>query len=250
MINRMRPIYAALPLFLLSCFVDPSSSLDSAFKNLGVSSSRPVLNRKRETSTKKDDKNGTVTNYVMSAFDTVAETLEELWARESALAQKELERQLYGKVGSLPPVPVPVPSPVNIPSMAPTNDNCLNGRTPGQFLLDTLIEVTAADELLDPSTPQGQAFSFILNDTLVGADVCTYGTIEQRYGLGKCNYTGYRSKIVFCGTHELNSKNIFHTQPRTITPQTALCGTIIQIGCRPNRNANGLAYFAITKIEQ
>lgn len=184
--ERMKPIYVALPLLLQCSFVALSSSLDSKLHNPGYTSSITDVHRKRVLS-RKDHSDDTVTKYVMSAFDSVAETLEELWARESVHAQKELERQLFGRVGSLPPLPVPVSSPVSIPSSAPTDFDCLNGRTPGQFILDTLIEVTAPEELLDPATPQGQAFSFILNDTLVVEDVCAYGTIEQRYGLSKCN---------------------------------------------------------------
>jgi hypothetical protein len=174
----------ALPLVLLCYIFALSTSLDSKLHNPGYTFSSADVQRKRVLSSKSHG-DGTVTKYVLSAFDSVAETLEELWARESALAQKELERQLFWRVGSLPPMPVPVSSPVQTPSAAPTDDGCLHGRTPGQFLLDTLIEVSNADDLLDPATPQGSAFSFILNDTLVGADVCAYGTIEQRYGLGK-----------------------------------------------------------------
>jgi hypothetical protein len=182
----MRAARVVLPLVLYAALLTLSSSLDSSLHNPGYTLSTTNVYRKRVKASE-NHSDGTVTQYVMSAFDSVAESLEELWTRESALAQKELERQLLWRVGSFPSPPAPVSLPVQKPSMAPTENGCLNGRTPGQFLLDTLIEVTAAEDLLDPGTPQGRAFSFILNDTLVGEDVCAYGTIEQRYGLGKCN---------------------------------------------------------------
>jgi hypothetical protein len=184
----MGPLHAGLPLLVLCCYVARSSSLDSTLNNIGYTLSSANVHRERVLSTK-ENSDGSFTKHVVSVFDSVAETLEELLTREAALAQRELERHLFGTVGSLPPLPVPVSSPVKSPSLAPTNDNCLNGRTPSQFLLETLIEVTSPEELLDPATPQGRAFNFILNDTLIGEDVCAYGTIEQRYGLGKSNIT-------------------------------------------------------------
>jgi hypothetical protein len=170
-----------------------------------TSSSSHSTRRKRVTSNKNDQHSvAEVSELVTAAMDSVAETIEEMWARETAIAQKELERQLFGILGSLPPfpsVPVPTPKPIAMPSLAPdavtpttksvsptaADDQCLDGRTPDQFLLDTLVEISSVVSLLNPATPQGQAFNFILNDTLVGEDVCAYTTIEQRYGLGMNN---------------------------------------------------------------
>lgn len=64
---------------------------------------------------------------------------------------------------------------------APTNPGeCLEGTTKEDYLLNILSAVTDAALLQDPDTPQGEAFQFMVDDTI---DVCTYPTLEQRYGL-------------------------------------------------------------------
>lgn len=68
----------------------------------------------------------------------------------------------------------------------PLGVTCLKGRTPEQYLLDELLEISTVNVLLDPLQPQGMAFNFILGDTTVRDNVCTYSTIAQRYGLGRC----------------------------------------------------------------
>lgn len=130
-----------------------------------------------------------------------SDSVEEIWAKETELAEREVERiLLFGLGGSFPP-PMPT-GPVITPTMAPmgvTPDDCLNGRTEEQFLLDELTAITpAVDQLLNPAMPQGMAVNFILADSLVRNDVCAHPTLAQRYGLGKNYPTGYRcTGIVF-----------------------------------------------------
>ena len=145
-------------------------------------------------------------DLLAAAWDSMSLTIEELWLRETKHAENEIERQLLGLNGDssmsmLIPQPAPVAtpkpitttSPVDIlsPTTAPTPDNCLNGRTSEQYLLDTLSSITTSiDVLLNPATPQGRAFNFLLNDTLIENDeaICQYSTLEQRYGLGTLLY--------------------------------------------------------------
>ena len=140
-------------------------------------------------------------DLLVAAWDTMTLTIEELWLRETENAGKDIERQMLGLTGgssmsmlipTLSPVATPNPIttlvPVDItPTIAPTLENCLNGRTSEQYLLDTLAEITTSvDALLNPTTPQGQAFNFLLNDTLIADNdaICNYTTLQQRYGLG------------------------------------------------------------------
>jgi hypothetical protein len=53
-------------------------------------------------------------------------------------------------------------------------------------LRDLLSPITDPAVLDDVSTPQGQAFAFLVNDDF---DPCTYATIEQRYGLSVLYYS-------------------------------------------------------------
>jgi len=138
-----------------------------------------------------------------STFGAVADNLEELWDRESARAASEVERMLQGAIGSMPsPTRGPISMvPVTMMPVAPTTSTpsttgtasptstpdteCLMGRSPEQYLLDELLQITNVNLLLDPSTPQGMAFNFILDDETVRRNLCGYPTIAQRYGLGK-----------------------------------------------------------------
>lgn len=130
-----------------------------------------------------------------STLDSVADNLEELWNRESARAASEVERLLQGAIGSMPqPTAVPIsrvpvtmmpilPHPVT-PAPASSNTDCLLGRNPEQYLLDEMLQVTNVNLLLDPSTPQGMAFNFILEDPTARMDLCGFPTLAQRYGMG------------------------------------------------------------------
>ena len=96
-----------------------------------------------------------------------------------------------------PPTPPPTKSP-SLPTLRPSRSPvtqsprpttlaCLDGRTREEFLLDQLSEITAASILQDPTTSQGQAFLFMNNDPL-NPNVCSYPTIDQRYGLATFYY--------------------------------------------------------------
>ncbi|KAL7559187.1 hypothetical protein ACA910_013194 [Epithemia clementina (nom. ined.)] len=109
----------------------------------------------------------------------------DVWEAEAFLAEREAERLLFEdifKASSFPPTPRPSPSP-----MRPPSSNCLNGRTREEFLVDQLSKITPTTQLLNSSTPQGKAFIFMNNDPL-NPTVCTYPTIEQRYGLATLFY--------------------------------------------------------------
>ena len=179
---------------------EPSSGSDGASAN--VNGSEPTVRRKR---LKDDDQSQwiwegreaaiRVLTAAESTLDSVADSLEELWDRESARAASEVERLLQGAIGSMPrPSPVamapvtmmPIRPPPVTPSPSSSNPDCLQGRTPEQFLLDEIAQVTNVNLLLDPNTPQGMAFNFMLEDSTNRTDLCGYSTLEQRYGLGKC----------------------------------------------------------------
>jgi len=143
-----------------------------------------------------------------STLDTVADSLEELWDRESARAASEVERLLLQgggtAIGSMPQAePTGAPAamvPVTMMPIAPITQSpsttttatptsipdrgCLMGRSPEQYLLDEMLMVTNVNLLLDPNTPQGMAFNFMLEDPTVRRDLCGYPTMAQRYGLG------------------------------------------------------------------
>jgi hypothetical protein len=68
-------------------------------------------------------------------------------------------------------------------SPPPSSENCLVGTTRKDYLLKRLSLVTPLATLQDPTTPQGKAFAFISTQDPFNYNVCTYPTLEQRYGL-------------------------------------------------------------------
>lgn len=94
-----------------------------------------------------------------------------------------------------PPTPTTPPSPTNSPAPTPseptspgpttTPGSCLDTTTREDYLLGLLSPITERSVLMDPTTPQGQAFAFILEDE--STDVCQQ-TILQRYGLSTLYY--------------------------------------------------------------
>jgi hypothetical protein len=158
---------------------------------------------------------------------TAVEELIEIWQKEAKLAQNEIERMLLGTVyGSFPPVPCPIVSPQSHPTLGPlsnptsipttvgiptvptvptlptipippstntptatSNIECLMGETPETYLFNqfsTLVNDSAI--LLNPTSPQGQAFNFTLGDLLINNNICTYPTLDQRFGLAVIYY--------------------------------------------------------------
>lgn len=134
------------------------------------------------------------------------EHLEDLWNRAMTVDETKANNDRYLQMSlsfsmatrpptpPLPTTPIPTGGPTPGPTLNPTNSpsggggstaptaNCLTGTTREAYLLDILSAVTDTSLLLDPATPQGQAFSWIVSDPLM-FDPCVYPTIEQRYGL-------------------------------------------------------------------
>ena len=82
-----------------------------------------------------------------------------------------------------PPTPTP---PTPTPPTPPPDDNC-DDKTRSEAFLDILSVFTPVEVLEDESTPQGQAFDWIVgfDDT---TDPCTYPTVAQRYALAVLFY--------------------------------------------------------------
>lgn len=100
--------------------------------------------------------------------------VEDLWEQEAAQAELDAERILQGYL-SMSVGPPPTPG----PPLA-----CLEGTTRENYFLDVLSPTTERVLLRDPTTPQGMAFDWMLNqDPVFAVDPCYYPTTEQRYGL-------------------------------------------------------------------
>lgn len=141
------------------------------------------------------DRSRTASGGLLDTVNSVSQTLEEMWQKETQAAQQELERLLQSGLEMSMPMPQPTLTPgTTLPPAVPSTPapqigatfpptpapNCLLGRTPEQYLLDELLQITSVNELLDPNRPQGMAFNFILGDTAVRSDVCAYRTIAHR----------------------------------------------------------------------
>ena len=99
----------------------------------------------------------------------------DLWEQEAAQAELDAERLLEGYLS----MSIPTPAPTDGPPLA-----CLEGTTRENYFLDLLSPVTERVLLRDPTTPQGMAFDWMLNqDPVFAVDPCYYPTTEQRYGL-------------------------------------------------------------------
>jgi len=71
------------------------------------------------------------------------------------------------------------PTPTPGPPLA-----CLEGTTREEYFLEILSPITDRTLLRDTTSPQGQAFDWMLNmDPVFTVDPCYYPTTEQRYGL-------------------------------------------------------------------
>lgn len=103
----------------------------------------------------------------------------------SAIAQTELPT-IIPLVSVLPTlVPsVPTAPTINVTAI-PTvgsSDGCL-AKSREEGLLDILRNVSSVDDLLNPASPQGAAFNWMLVGDPLLVDPCTYPTVEQRYSL-------------------------------------------------------------------
>jgi len=132
--------------------------------------------------------------------------LEDIWNKAAAAANTELEyeRMLFMSMPTraptrpspnpTTPAPTtrantgqPTPRPTIAPNPVPTASpvNCLQGKTKREYISDLVESITSGDLLNDPSTPQGKALDFLVNDDQLLEDPCTVSTarIQQRYGL-------------------------------------------------------------------
>ena len=139
-------------------------------------------------------------------------SLSSLWENEALLAQSEADRVLFHwehVFESLPtprptpktkpptpsrapaarvPTTEPVPTASPVATIPPTPFNCLVGTTLEEYLLEELSKITPESLLTNPSTPQGKAYLFMVNDPLQ-PDVCTYPTLNQRYAMATIYYS-------------------------------------------------------------
>jgi hypothetical protein len=79
------------------------------------------------------------------------------------------------------PTPAPIPGGTPRPTTPPPSGDCLLGRTKEEYIFDLLEPITSASILTDPTTPQGSAFDYLVNQDTFLANPCTSSTIEQRY---------------------------------------------------------------------
>lgn len=134
----------------------------------------------------------------------------DIWDRASRLARSEIEsfrllnnswdsamsmpsgsRPHPSRPSADPPARPPAHAPTPVHPIGPTSHpqptgppgDCLNGRSREEYLFDELSQVTPPNILNDPLTPQGMAYSFMVNEDPGLVDPCAIPTIQQRYGL-------------------------------------------------------------------
>ena len=73
------------------------------------------------------------------------------------------------------------------PSTAPSS-NC-EDQSREDALFDELEAITPGSILLDPSSPQGQAYVWLRDTDPAQIDPCTYETLDQRYSLTTLYYS-------------------------------------------------------------
>lgn len=86
-----------------------------------------------------------------------------------------------GMATPVPTAATPAPTRTPAPSLFPT-ELCFDS-TKEDFLIQILSPITDPDILLDPTTPQGMAFDYLLNEDPFLTNPCGATTIPQRYGL-------------------------------------------------------------------
>ena len=92
------------------------------------------------------------------------------------------------------PVPAPSPAPTlkpveATPAPVPTQGSGCESLSREEAMKEALEKLTDASKWDDSSTPQGQAFEWILNDDMAQLDPCNSPTIEQRYALATFYYS-------------------------------------------------------------
>jgi hypothetical protein len=119
--------------------------------------------------------------------------LEDLWKQAAATAQIDLDTERilwYSGDFSMPtakpvqpPTPAPTPRPTIVPQPTVEPDDCLLGRTKEEYIFDLLEPITSGSILNDPTTVQGQAFDYLVDQDAFLGNPCTVSTIQQRYAL-------------------------------------------------------------------
>ena len=82
-------------------------------------------------------------------------------------------------------VPSVAPSPLLSQSPSVTPINC-DGLSREEALQQLLLRITTEDRLLNSTTPQGRALTFLIAD--VSLEPCTYPTLDQRFALATLYY--------------------------------------------------------------
>jgi hypothetical protein len=81
--------------------------------------------------------------------------------------------------------PTPAPQPT---TSRPTNLAC-RGLSRSEAMLSILSEVTDETKLLQPNSPQGVAYLWMLDGDPAMVDPCTYPTVKQRFALASFFYS-------------------------------------------------------------
>jgi hypothetical protein len=84
--------------------------------------------------------------------------------------------------------PTRAPNPTISPSSAPTNLMCM-GLSRSEAMLSILSEISDEMKLLQPNTPQGVAYLWMLDGDPAMVDPCTYPTVKQRFALASFFYS-------------------------------------------------------------
>lgn len=82
----------------------------------------------------------------------------------------------------------PTPAPNNPATSHPTNLACM-GLSRSEAMLSILSEVSDEMKLLQPNTPQGVAYLWMLDGDSAMVDPCTYATVKQRFALASFFYS-------------------------------------------------------------
>jgi hypothetical protein len=89
------------------------------------------------------------------------------------------------------PSRIPSEAPSRIPSEAPflTPTQICNALPRAVSMRNALVEVTAESLLTNPSTPQGMAYLWLLDDDPLQVNPCSYETLLQRYALATFSFS-------------------------------------------------------------
>jgi hypothetical protein len=109
-------------------------------------------------------------------------------ARENKGAKGSSQSVWDSLLLSMDTSPTPAPNPTISPSSHPTNLVCL-GLSRSEAMLSILSEVSDEMKLLQPNSPQGVAYLWMLDGDPAMVDPCTYPTVKQRFALASFFYS-------------------------------------------------------------